>query len=61
MANPIEAIEIFTKCDLKAGREEGMGSHTEYIEKAIKDERYEEVAAMKRAYDKMNIDFPSNE
>ena len=59
MSDPIKAIEIFTKCDLKAGKQEGMGNHKDYIRKAIEDERYEEVAAMKRAYNKQGKQFPN--
>ena len=61
MGNPINFIKTGTRCDLVTETNYAMGDHKEFIEKAIKNENYEWVAAMKEVYDEYDVEFPVKE
>jgi len=59
MSDPIKALQTFTECDLKAGKELALGNHAKFLQKLVDNEDYEKAEAMKRAYDKHNKELPT--
>ena len=59
MTDPIEALQTFTECDLKVGKELALGDHSEFLAKLIINEEYEKAEAMKRAYKNYGKKLPN--